>query len=316
MKKTQYGGTAQISRHAAALRQIGQGTDPEGLGRWFWQLYRGKNNSLLRVITAYRPNFKDSIQFQTVYIQQRTRFLELGQLDCEPRQAILDDLATAINEWKQNGEHIVLMMDANEDVRAGNIKAFLEETDMRDVVLSMHGTNAPNTHIGGSKPIDGIFATQAIECVQAGYTAFSDGVQGKRPDHRCIWMDVRLQNIFRHRMPPIQKSAFRRVKCNDPRIWKKFNKHFKSFALQCGLADKIFKNEAESSYPPTIHMLEQANIVADLRYQAIAYADKNCQRVFMGRVPYSGEYKNLTNKVACWPRSRDGKSVQNSWPVA
>jgi hypothetical protein len=47
-KKTQYGGTAQISRNAAALRQIEQGTDPEGLGRWCWQLYQGKNNSLLR----------------------------------------------------------------------------------------------------------------------------------------------------------------------------------------------------------------------------------------------------------------------------
>jgi hypothetical protein len=41
-KRTQYRGTAQISRHAAALRMIEQGTDPEGLGRWCWQLYRGK----------------------------------------------------------------------------------------------------------------------------------------------------------------------------------------------------------------------------------------------------------------------------------
>jgi hypothetical protein len=37
-KRTQYGGTAQISRHAAALRMIEQGTGPEGLGRWCWQL--------------------------------------------------------------------------------------------------------------------------------------------------------------------------------------------------------------------------------------------------------------------------------------
>jgi hypothetical protein len=32
-KNTQYGGTAQISWHVVALRQIEQGTDPEGLGR-------------------------------------------------------------------------------------------------------------------------------------------------------------------------------------------------------------------------------------------------------------------------------------------
>ncbi len=95
-KQTQYGGTAQISRHAAALRMIDQGINPEGLGRWCWQLYRGKNNSLLRVITAYRPNFKDSAQFQTAYIQHRKRFLEQGQLQREPRQALLDDLSQVI----------------------------------------------------------------------------------------------------------------------------------------------------------------------------------------------------------------------------
>jgi hypothetical protein len=106
----------------AAFQQIELGTDPEGLGRWCWQLYRGKNNSLLRVITAYQPNFKDEVQAQTVYIQQPKRFLELGHLNREPRQAILDDLASLIHEWKSNGKHIVLMMDANIDVHSGHIK--------------------------------------------------------------------------------------------------------------------------------------------------------------------------------------------------
>jgi hypothetical protein len=127
-----------------ALRQIEQGTDPEGLGRWCWQLYRGKKNSLLQVITAYRPNFKNEVQVQAVYIQQRKRFLKLGQLNRELQQVILDDLASLIHEWKRNGEHIVLMMDANQEVRTGYIKQFLDNTDMRDVVMSMHGLDAPN----------------------------------------------------------------------------------------------------------------------------------------------------------------------------
>jgi hypothetical protein len=79
-------------------------------------------------------------------------------LNCEPQQAILDDLASLIHEWKSNGEHTVLMMDANQDVRTGHIKQFLDNTDMRDAVMSMHRLDAPNTHIDRSKPIDGIFA--------------------------------------------------------------------------------------------------------------------------------------------------------------
>ena len=86
-------------------------------------------------------------------------------------------------------------MDANEDVRTGNMKHFLEQTDMQDVVISMHGNDAPHTHIDGSKPIDGIFATRSVECVQAGYSSFGDGVQGKGPNHQCIWMNVQLQTV-------------------------------------------------------------------------------------------------------------------------
>jgi hypothetical protein len=102
------------------------------------------------------------------------------------------------------------------------MKEFLEHTDMRDVVTSMHGNDAPHTHINRSKPIDGKFATRSVGCVQAGYSSFGDGVQGKRPDHKCIWMDVQLQTIFSHRMPLVQKAAFRRVKCNNPRFVKTF----------------------------------------------------------------------------------------------
>jgi hypothetical protein len=164
---------------------------------------------------------------------------------------------------------------------------------MWDVVIaqSMHGNNAPNTHIDGSKPIDGIFATQAVECIQPGYTAFGDVVQGKHPeDHRCIWMDVQLQTVFTHQMPPVQKAAFRQVKCNDPRIWRKFNQNYKRFAINCSLGAKIFQTELDLLW-------EQADIVADLRYQAIVYTDKKCRRVFMGGVSFSNKYKTLSNKV-------------------
>jgi hypothetical protein len=86
--------------------------------------------------------------------------LELWQSLREPRQAILgDNLSQVIHEWKTNGEHIVLMMDANEDVHTGKIHEFLEETD-GDVVMAMHVSDAANsTHIVGLKPIDGILAT-------------------------------------------------------------------------------------------------------------------------------------------------------------
>jgi hypothetical protein len=113
-------------------------------------------------------------------------------------------------------------------------------------------------------------------------------------------MDVRLQMVFRHRMALVQKAAFRRGKCNDPRIWKKFNQHYKPFASTCGLGTKIFQTKTDSLYPPTAEALEQDDIVAKLRYKAIAYADKKCRRIFMEGVPFSNEYKNLELNVGFW----------------
>ena len=43
--------------------------DPRGLDRWVWQLFLGKNNKKLHVITAYRPN--SSPGPFTVYSQHR-----------------------------------------------------------------------------------------------------------------------------------------------------------------------------------------------------------------------------------------------------
>jgi hypothetical protein len=49
---------------------------------------------------AYRQNVKDEAQVQTFYIQQQKQCLKLGKLYGEPRQAILDNLSSAIQEWK------------------------------------------------------------------------------------------------------------------------------------------------------------------------------------------------------------------------
>ena len=37
----QYGGTAQVCRHEAVLREQDRGKYFRGLGRWVWQLFRG-----------------------------------------------------------------------------------------------------------------------------------------------------------------------------------------------------------------------------------------------------------------------------------
>jgi hypothetical protein len=121
---TQWGGTAQISQGQAAFRVMESGRDPTRLGRWVWTLYRGKGNRRLRVVTAYRPCKKNDSSPYATWTQHRNYFRG-KKLEREPRTAILEDLQTEINGWTSAGEHVVLMMDCNEDVRSVAITNFL-----------------------------------------------------------------------------------------------------------------------------------------------------------------------------------------------
>jgi hypothetical protein len=124
---------------------------------------------------------------------------------------------------------VVLMMDVNEDVRSAPIQTFLDDLGMREVILERHGkSTAPNTHLQGSDPINGIFVTSSLEIVNGGYAAFDQGVTGKRSDHRCLWIDIQLVDVFGHTMPGPVKRAGQRVQCQDPRTTAALCKEYKA----------------------------------------------------------------------------------------
>ena len=128
------------------------------------------------------------------------------------------------------------MMDCNEDVRGETMTHFLDETGMKEIILQRHGSKAPGTYIDGQAPIDGIFTSCSLEAVKAGYTSFSDGVQGQRTDHRCLWVDIDVVAVFGNKTPPLLKFTGRRVQSRNPNIVKTFNKKYKEFAIKHRLA--------------------------------------------------------------------------------
>jgi hypothetical protein len=237
---TQWGGTAQISTGHAAYRVIKSGRDPSNLRRWVWTKYRGKDNRIFRVFTGYRPCKKTTAGVFNVYAQHRHFYNSHGQ-NKEPRETMLIDLQHEIRLCVNDGEHVVLMMDCNEDVHSNRMKVFLSSCNMRDIIQERHGENdAPHTYKFGKDPIDGIFATPSVQCVGAGYAGFDEGVQSRRSDHRCLWFDVEIATAFGHIMPPILRPPTRRVKCNDPRIMKHFNDSYLQFLIEHKLHDQAF----------------------------------------------------------------------------
>ena len=247
-----------------------------------WQKFQGKQNKTLRVITAYRPVEPKTNGPFKVFAQHQTYFNQSGRRT-NPREAILIDLQADICKWIKDGEHIILMMDCNEDVRSPRITQFLEDTGLQEPILDKYGRErAPHTYIDGSDPIDGIFTSHEIEIVEGGYTSFEDGVQGLRPDHRCLWIDIREVDVFGQTMPGRMKFQGRRVKSKDPRTRAKFNKEYKKFIVQHKLAKNIYEMENAISYPASPAQIQECNKIAALRQKGIMYADRRCRKLRFG----------------------------------
>lgn len=87
----QFGGSITMSVDQITHRVSGSGADDIGLGRWSWLLMKGRNKSLVRIITAYQPNIsKNPLQSGTVYSQHRKYFCDKG-LDVCPVQKFQDN---------------------------------------------------------------------------------------------------------------------------------------------------------------------------------------------------------------------------------
>jgi hypothetical protein len=217
-EKKQSGGTMTLVNGELCARVLDTQIDNRKLGRWCSVLFRGKHGLKLRVLTVYRP--VHSLGPLSAYQQQRRVLLD-NDIDLCPREQLLHDLETAIRQHKDDGEQVLVMLgDFNEDVRGRTIRTFFSDLDMRELILDLHGNNAPNTFGGGSLPIDGIFGTRHLQPSAGGYTAVNWGIP---TDHRMLWLDINMESIFGEALTNIWKPHIRRLKCNDPRTVTRYN---------------------------------------------------------------------------------------------
>jgi len=137
-----YGGTALFSIDKAAHCAFQRGSDETKLGRWCWTRYKGKNGHTLTVITAYHPNPPGGPI--TVYAQHNNYFNSIRDGRC-PRVAFLQDLASLLQQILSKGNHIILMLDGNCDMRQSDLKVTLTQCDLREVLIERYGPNGPST---------------------------------------------------------------------------------------------------------------------------------------------------------------------------
>ncbi len=129
---------------------------------------------------------------------QHAKYFNIINRDCCPREAFLADLCEEIATHQESGSHIVLMLDANEDMRHGHMVNRLSSLHLQEAIIQRHGSNAPSTYRWNTTdaPIDGIWTSIGLEINAGGYFEMDEVIPGT--DHKCLWIDVCYSYAFGH----------------------------------------------------------------------------------------------------------------------
>lgn len=109
--------------------------------------------------------------------------------------------------WIKAGDRILLFMDANEHITKGLIHTKLTSKDvgLKEISHRHWGATPPHTHINGSIPIDGIFASAELEIMHCLHLSFHESVG----DHRTMIVEISMRSILGQHQSSIVRPATR-----------------------------------------------------------------------------------------------------------
>lgn len=246
----QHGGTVTTITDALAHHVIKRGCYSSGLGRWSWILLQGRHTTKVRIINAYRPYKSD--EENSVMMQQYRHFKKENRRNVQghivnPRTVFYNDLKKEIKEWKEQGGHIIVGIDANEDIRTGETEKTFKDLDMNECILLKHNDKSPpatNNRNTKRQPIVGIFTTPGIVPIRAGYLPFGEGGIS---DHRSLWVDFNYVDLLGYQGVPLAILEPRRLSCKIPRIKEKYKKLTRKMLIKTGIMKELQQINNEAS---------------------------------------------------------------------
>ncbi len=210
--RTQEGGTSLLMFGPLTeyLDMPGSEKDAAGLGRWSTMLLKGEGLQM-HIVCGYNPCVNRRSDNRTSYQQQR-RFLIIHKKDhwtC-PRTKFREDLIQLLKTWRAAGDHIIVCLDANEDIYKKAIGKALKEEGvlvMKEVVGSYTGKKIGPTFFRGQLPIDGIWATSGITIANACIMPAGYGIG----DHQLFVIDIHTSTLIGTALPRARKAASRQL---------------------------------------------------------------------------------------------------------
>ena len=312
--KTQRGGTCTVAVNQVAFREYSRGQDETGLGRWSWLEFRGKDEHVTRVYTAYRPGGKPNKKttaHTTVYEQHIRYIRDKEEKDMDPRTYFDKSISNEIKSIIHN-TNIVLMIDVNQNVVTGTFTKLMEEIGLQSIFKRLDMKDLPPTHHRGRHPISTIYISSHLCPIRAGILPKTVGVQG---DHRNIYVDITNDSLLGVYMYKIIPPPMKRLQLKDPRIVKKFQKAVKKHLSHNNMLHTGLSLLEESRYPCSSAQKSRMESFDDQLGRAIANGLAKCRKLRTGEIPFSRLFKVLRDTRRLWLlviKKKVGQNISNT----
>ncbi len=326
----QPGGTVTTVLNHWTSRVIESGEDPFGLGRWSYQVLRGKGGITLLIVTAYRVCRQSvhSAGFTTSTAQQHrilsSHFREAGRVDDPiPRHQFIVDLQSWLEHKTTQGYLIVLGIDANEpyDSSAGNftplefqlekpipthghdgtLSTLVRTSGLADPLLLHHPDQPPPpTYDRGKEKIDFIFVSRGLlPCViRSGIFPYNSIFMS---DHRPCYIDIDSHQLFQENTPVIAPPQHRGLRMQDPRLVTQYIDTLLEQVLYHKIPEKATKllNAAEEGSWTPDQTLEFEKL-DKLFTEAMTKAERSVSKKYSTTYQWSPSLKAAIHTLSYW----------------
>jgi hypothetical protein len=129
------------------------------------------------------------------------------------RTIFYEQLIAQLIVWKHSDLDIILLGDFNENVYTGKIAKRLALPDLvlSEQCLQCTGMHVPPTFRGSTVPIDVLFATAGIECVNAYILPHKGGVG----NHQCFILNFMSSSVIGTKFSNIVRCSARKLHCKS-----------------------------------------------------------------------------------------------------
>ena len=183
---------------------------------------------------------------RTSYQQQRRYLLLKEKYRSCPRNFLRDDVIRQLQDWREEGDRIILCMDANEDIYKNNLGKSITARDglnMNEVVGTFTGKKIGATFFIGSKPIDAVYTTPDIVVTGACVIPAGYGVG----DHLIFVLEFLTYYLIGQTPPQIIRSGARRLNTKIPSTKDNYTNVLENLVLSHRLMERMIAAPNASS---------------------------------------------------------------------